>query len=79
MPLSTAILRLGSVLLAFSLTGCASSGKLRSDYDQDADFGAYRTYNFMEHDGDDQYQSLFHQKCRWKPMRTDGSSWLRGI
>jgi hypothetical protein len=61
MPLSTAILRLVAILLAFSLTGCASSGKLRSDYDQDADFGAYRTYNFMQHDDDDQYESLFHQ------------------
>lgn len=49
------------LLLAFALSGCASSGKLRSDYDQAADFGAYRTYNFMQHDDDDQYQSLFHQ------------------
>ena len=47
--------------LAFILTGCASSGKLRSDYDRDADFGAYKTYNFMDHGEDDAYESLFHQ------------------
>jgi hypothetical protein len=43
------------------LAGCASSGKLRSDYDHDANFGAYKTYNFMAHSDDAEYQSLFHQ------------------
>jgi hypothetical protein len=47
--------------LAFAMTGCASSGKLRSDYDRDADFGAYETYNFVDHGEDDEYESLFHQ------------------
>ena len=49
------------LLLAIALAGCASSGKLRSDYDRSADFGAYQTYNFMDHGGDDEYESLFHQ------------------
>jgi len=43
------------------LTGCASSGTLRSDYDHDADFGAYQTYNFMERSDSDDYQGFFSQ------------------
>jgi hypothetical protein len=50
------------ILLAISLlAGCASSGKLRSDYDPTADFGSYRTYNFMAHADEQQYQTFFHQ------------------
>ncbi len=59
--LSRLINRLFLLLLASTMVGCASSGKFRSDYDRDADFGSYKTYNFMQHEGDDDYQSLFHQ------------------
>jgi len=48
-----------SLLAIVSLAGCASSGKLRSDYDENADFGSYRTYNFMERQATDNYQSFF--------------------
>ncbi len=50
------------LLLAISLSvGCASGGKIRSDYDHDADFGSYRTYNFIADSGagDGKYQSFF--------------------
>lgn len=42
-------------------SGCSSSGDLRSDYDPEANFGAYTTYNFFENAGPDrgQYESLF--------------------
>ena len=53
--------RLFLIVLGCILAGCASSGKLRSDYDRDADFGAYKTYNFVSHGDDDEYESLFHQ------------------
>jgi len=49
------------IIIVGSLAGCASSPKLRADYDRDADFSAYKTYNFIEHSGDDNYESLFHQ------------------
>ena len=47
-----------SVLLP---TGCASGGKIMYDYDQSADFGQYRTYNFFEGagPGTGDYQSFF--------------------
>lgn len=50
-------------LLAFAVAGCASSSKILTDYDRDANFGAYNTYNFVEGAGPDygQYQSLFTQ------------------
>ena len=50
-----------AMLAAVTLAGCASSGKLRSDFDPEADFGSYRTYNFIEHDDEQRYQSFFHQ------------------
>jgi hypothetical protein len=54
-----------SVLLIFivGLAGCSSGGKLRSDYDHGADFGAYQTWNFIEDAGPDYdgYESLFTQ------------------
>ena len=59
--LSGLLARFVLLAAAIALTGCASSGKLRSDYDRDADFGAYKTYDFMDHGDDDEYQSLFHQ------------------
>ena len=45
------------------LAGCASTGKLRSDYDSAVDFGQYRTYNFYEDAGPEttEYQGLFSQ------------------
>jgi len=50
------------ILVAIAmLAGCASSGKLRSDYDPEADFGSYRTYNFIEHNDEQRYKSFFHQ------------------
>ena len=44
-------------------SGCSSSGKLRSDYDPDANFGAYNSYNYFENAGPNngQYESLFSQ------------------
>jgi hypothetical protein len=54
----------GLLLLAGALAGCASSGpNILSDYDHDADFGSYETYNFMEGAGPDRgnYQSFFSQ------------------
>ena len=50
------------LLLAFiSLAGCASGPKILYDYDHSANFGSYRTYNFMEDAGPDtgDYQSFF--------------------
>ena len=51
------------LLLVASVAGCSSSGKLRSDYDHGADFGAYQTWNFIEDAGPDYegYESLFTQ------------------
>jgi hypothetical protein len=54
----------GSLILALvfvSLGGCASGGNILYDYDRSADFGAYRTYNFIEGAGPDtgDYQSFF--------------------
>ena len=51
------------VLFFASLAGCSSSGKLRSDYDRGADFGAYKSWDFIEDAGPDYqgYESLFTQ------------------
>jgi len=48
-------------LVALALSACSSGPDIRSDYDREADFGAYRTYNFIENAGPDGqgYQSLF--------------------
>ena len=45
------------------VVGCASSAKIRSDYDRSANFGAYETYNFVEDAGVDtgNYQGFFAQ------------------
>jgi hypothetical protein len=57
--------RIGKILTLFLatgfLSGCASGAKILYDYDRDADFGAYRTYNFFEHAGPNtgDYQSFF--------------------
>ena len=44
-----------------ALSGCASGPDIMYDYDRTADFGAYRTYNFIERAGphNGQYQSFF--------------------
>jgi hypothetical protein len=51
------------LLFAAALGGCASGSNIRSDYDPDADFGGYTTYNFMEGAGPDggNYQGFFAQ------------------
>ena len=48
-------------LAIIALGGCASGPKIIYDYDHSANFGAYRTYNFMEGAGPDtgDYQSFF--------------------
>ena len=55
--------RLILLLSAFVIAGCASVPDILTDYDRDANFGAYHTYNFVEGAGPDhgQYQSLFTQ------------------
>ena len=52
-----------SLLLVAGLSGCSSSGSLRSAYDDSSDFSQYNTYNFYEGAGPEttQYQSLFSQ------------------
>lgn len=52
---------LGLFITIFSLGGCASGANILYDYDHSADFGAYRTYNFIEGAGPDSgdYQSFF--------------------
>ena len=54
------------LLLLTGLAGCASTADITSDYDQHADFGAYRTWNFIEGAGPDHegYESLFTQYMR---------------
>ena len=58
------LLRIAVILLFMAgIAGCSSGGKLRSDYDRGADFGAYQTWNFIEDAGPDYagYESLFTQ------------------
>jgi len=55
-------IQIGVTLVALAaLAGCASSPKLRSDFDPEADFGSYRTYNFIERQNTDNYQDFFSQ------------------
>jgi hypothetical protein len=51
------------LLVAAFMTGCASGSNIRSDYDRDADFSQYKTYNFYVGAGPEStsYQSLFSQ------------------
>ena len=55
--------RLILLLSALVFAGCASGPNIMTDYDRAADFGAYKTYNFVEGAGPDhgQAQSLFTQ------------------
>lgn len=50
------------IAAAGAVTGCASDN-IRSDFDRDADFSEYRTYNYIEGAGPDtdRYESLFTQ------------------
>ena len=48
------------LLIGCAVSGCSSSN-IRADYDHDADFGAYTTYDFIEDPGNDYegYESAF--------------------
>ena len=52
----------GVVLGALAVSGCSTTD-IRSDYDDNVDFGRYTTYNFYEDAGPEStnYQSLFSQ------------------
>jgi hypothetical protein len=49
------------LFMGYALAGCASGPDILVDYDHDAPFGSYNTYNFMEGAGPDHdnYQSFF--------------------
>ncbi len=52
------------LIMGYALAGCASSGaNILSDYDRDATFGSYKTYNIMEGAGSNSgsYKSFFSQ------------------
>ena len=51
------------LVVVFVTSGCASTTNIRSDYDPNANFGAYNTYNFMPGAGPDggSYQGFFAQ------------------
>jgi len=57
-------LALVQLLLALALQGCESAPNVRSDYDKSADFGKYRTYNFVTRPSTDKggYSSLTTQQ-----------------
>ncbi len=52
-----------ALLIAACMTGCASGSKIRSDFDRNADFSQYQSYNFYADAGPERtnYQSLFSQ------------------
>ncbi len=52
-----------ALLIAACLTGCASGSEIRSDFDRNAAFSQYHTYNFYTDAGPEStnYQSLFSQ------------------
>ncbi len=52
-----------ALLITAFMTGCASNSKIRSDYDRNADFSQYQTYDFYADAGPERtnYQSLFSQ------------------
>ncbi len=51
------------LIVAYAVAGCSSGGNIRSDYDPGADFGSYKTYDFVPGAGPDHanYQSFFSQ------------------
>ena len=50
------------LLFIASMAGCSSSN-IRSDYDRGTDFGAYKTYNFIDGAGPD-YEGYQKRDCR---------------
>jgi hypothetical protein len=52
--------------LAFVMSGCASGPNVRSDYDRQVDFAAYRTFGFMNPLGTDKagYTSLVTERLK---------------
>ncbi len=52
-----------ALLIAAFMTGCTAGSKIRSDFDRDADFSQYQSYNFYADAGPERtnYQSLFSQ------------------
>lgn len=50
------------LFIGYAVSGCSSSN-IRSDYDHDANFGEYKTYDFIDSAGSDDknYESLFSQ------------------
>jgi len=60
---STSLIRVILFLLIGAAMGGCSSNNIRSDYDHDADFGAYETYNFIDGASANRegYDSLFTQ------------------
>jgi hypothetical protein len=57
-------LALVQLLIALFLQGCATAPNVRSDYDKSADFGKFRTYNFVSRPSTDKagYSSLTTQQ-----------------
>jgi len=49
------------LVMSYTMAGCASGPKILVDYDHNAPFDSYKTYNFMEGAGpnQDNYQSFF--------------------
>ncbi len=62
--ITTNLLAIAAALLITTfMFGCASSTKIRSDFDRDTDFSQYQTYNFYADAGpkSTNYQSLVSQ------------------
>jgi hypothetical protein len=57
--------------LAALVTGCASGPEVRGDYDRAADFGKYRTYNFLAATGADgtEFKSIAQQMLQQAASR----------
>ncbi len=51
------------LIMGYVLAGCSSGPNIISEYDHDAPFGTYKTYNFMENAGphSSTYQGFFSQ------------------
>ncbi len=59
--------RLGLIVsISLGVSACASGPNIRSDYDQNADFAAYRTFGFMSPLGTDRsgYQTLVTERLK---------------
>jgi hypothetical protein len=62
----TCFLVMGLLITGALLQGCASKPDIRSDYDHAADFGKYRTFNFVDPLSTDKmgYSSLITQQLK---------------